>query len=69
MPNMQFLLAPVSFHSEQQVTMPFKRYVEIGRVAFVNYGPENGQLVVISDVLDQNRVRAFMLNTSSSHAT
>lgn len=36
--------------------MPFKRYVEIGRVAMVNYGAEYGKLVVISDVVDQNRV-------------
>ena len=35
--------------------MPFKRYMEIGRVAFINYGPEYGQLVVVSDILDQNR--------------
>ncbi|GFR48533.1 hypothetical protein Agub_g10429 [Astrephomene gubernaculifera] len=35
--------------------MPFKRYVEIGRVALINYGPECGQLVVITDVIDQNR--------------
>ncbi|CAA3021727.1 60S ribosomal L14-1 [Olea europaea subsp. europaea] len=34
---------------------PFKRYVEIGRVALVNYGKEYGQLVVIVDVIDQNR--------------
>ena len=37
--------------------MPFTRFVEIGRVAMVNYGPEHGKLVVISDVVDQNRVR------------
>ena len=37
--------------------MPFKRYVEIGRVALINYGPDCGKLVVISDVVDQNRVR------------
>lgn len=36
--------------------MPFTRFVEIGRVAMVNYGPEHGKLVVISDVVDQNRV-------------
>ena len=36
--------------------MPFKRYVEIGRVALVNYGKEYGRLVVIVDVLDMNRV-------------
>ena len=36
--------------------MPFKRNAEIGRVAVVNYGPETGKLVVISDIVDQNRV-------------
>ncbi|XVE65814.1 hypothetical protein DITRI_Ditri08aG0029600 [Diplodiscus trichospermus] len=35
--------------------MPFKRYVEIGRVAPVNYGKDYGKLVVIVDVVDQNR--------------
>ncbi|CAK0736848.1 hypothetical protein CVIRNUC_000813 [Coccomyxa viridis] len=35
--------------------MPFKRQVEIGRVALINYGEEYGKLVVISDVVDQNR--------------
>nr|GMD73075.1 60S ribosomal protein L14-2 [Ipomoea batatas] len=34
---------------------PFKRYVEIGRVALVNYGKDYGKLVVIVDVIDQNR--------------
>jgi hypothetical protein len=36
--------------------MPFSRYVEIGRIALINYGEEYGKLVVISDVVDQNRV-------------
>jgi hypothetical protein len=40
------------------IRMPFKRYVEIGRVALVNYGEDYGKLVVISDVVDQNRVRS-----------
>ncbi|KAK1684229.1 hypothetical protein QYE76_045077 [Lolium multiflorum] len=35
--------------------MPFNRYVEIGRVALVNYGKDYGRLVVIVDVVDQNR--------------
>ncbi|OAO96893.1 hypothetical protein AXX17_AT4G31240 [Arabidopsis thaliana] len=35
--------------------MGFKRYVEIGRVALVNYGEDHGKLVVIVDVVDQNR--------------
>ncbi|XP_019460017.1 PREDICTED: probable 60S ribosomal protein L14, partial [Lupinus angustifolius] len=34
---------------------PFKRFVEIGRVALINYGKEYGRLVVIVDVIDQNR--------------
>lgn len=42
--------------------MPFKRYVEIGRVALINYGPEFGKLVVITDVIDQNRVGCWMQN-------
>ncbi|KAL8498075.1 hypothetical protein ACS0TY_021416 [Phlomoides rotata] len=35
--------------------MSFKRYVEIGRVALVNYDKDYGKLVVIVDVIDQNR--------------
>ncbi|CAJ2628130.1 unnamed protein product [Trifolium pratense] len=35
--------------------MPFKRFVEIGRVALVNYGEDYGKLVVIVDVIDQTR--------------
>lgn len=46
--------------------MPFKRYVEIGRVAMVNYGEEYGRLVVITDVLDQNRVRVRLLRVVCS---
>lgn len=39
--------------------MPFRRYVSIGRVAYVNLAedPLYGKLVVIVDVVDQNRVR------------
>jgi len=33
----------------------FKRFVEIGRVVLINYGPERGKLAVIIDVIDQNR--------------
>lgn len=36
----------------------FKRFVEIGRVAYVAFGPHEGKLVAIVDVIDQNRVRA-----------
>lgn len=34
----------------------FKRFVEIGRVAYVSFGPHAGKLVAIVDVIDQNRV-------------
>jgi hypothetical protein len=30
--------------------------VEIGRLALVNYGKDYGRLVVIVDIVDQNRV-------------
>lgn len=36
--------------------MPFKRYVEIGRVCLINFGEDYGKLVIISDIVDQNRV-------------
>merc|ERR1719423_526304 len=35
--------------------MVFKRFVEIGRVAYVSFGPHEGKLVAIVDVIDQNR--------------
>ena len=35
----------------------FNRFVEIGRVSYVAFGPDEGKLVVIVDVIDQNRVR------------
>mmetsp|Transcript_19140 Transcript_19140/g.44594 ORF Transcript_19140/g.44594 Transcript_19140/m.44594 type:complete len:135 (-) Transcript_19140:60-464(-) len=34
----------------------FRRYVQIGRVVLINFGPEEGKLAVIVDVVDQNRV-------------
>ena len=34
----------------------FTRFVEVGRVAYCVYGPDAGKLVVIVDVIDQNRV-------------
>lgn len=34
----------------------FTRFVEIGRVVLVCYGPFEGKLAVIIDVVDQNKV-------------
>ena len=33
----------------------FTRFVEIGRVCLVNYGPDEGKLATIIDVVDQNK--------------
>lgn len=35
--------------------MVFNRYVEIGRVVLINYGPDAGKLATIIDVVDQNK--------------
>ena len=34
----------------------FKRFVEVGRVALINYGSDEGKLVVIVDIIDGNKV-------------
>ena len=36
--------------------MPYKRFVEVGRVALISYGPDVGKLCTIVNVLDHNRV-------------
>ena len=36
--------------------MKYKRFVPVGRVALVTYGPHTGKLAVIVDVADQNRL-------------
>jgi len=34
---------------------PFKRYVEVGRVVLISYGPEEGKLATVIDIVDQNK--------------
>jgi hypothetical protein len=36
----------------------YKRFVEIGRVVLISYGPLTGKLATVVDVVDQNRVRS-----------
>ena len=43
-------------HLSPRRPMGYTRFVEIGRVALVNYGEQYGKLCVIMDVLDHNRV-------------
>uniref|UniRef100_A0A0G4HJT4 Large ribosomal subunit protein eL14 domain-containing protein n=1 Tax=Chromera velia CCMP2878 TaxID=1169474 RepID=A0A0G4HJT4_9ALVE len=35
--------------------MPFTRFVEVGRVCCINYGPDYGKVCTIVDVVDNNR--------------
>uniref|UniRef100_A0A6U6K629 Large ribosomal subunit protein eL14 domain-containing protein n=1 Tax=Odontella aurita TaxID=265563 RepID=A0A6U6K629_9STRA len=35
--------------------MVFSRYVEVGRVVLINYGPESGKLATVIDIVDQNK--------------
>merc|ERR1712150_414821 len=47
---------PISAHiSHSIIKMVFNRFVEIGRVAYIAFGAEEGKLAVIVDVVDQNR--------------
>jgi len=36
--------------------MSFTRYVELGRVCLINYGPDAGKLCTIVNVIDNNRI-------------
>ena len=35
--------------------MGFSRYVEVGRVVLINYGPDAGKLATVIDIVDQNK--------------
>ena len=38
------------------LTQVFTKFVEVGRVARINFGPLEGKLAVIVDILNENRV-------------
>lgn len=40
----------------------YKRFIEIGRVALINDGPDRGKLCVIIDIVDQRRVGEVLDN-------
>jgi large subunit ribosomal protein L14e len=42
--------------SELSVNMGYTRFVEIGRVALINFGEDAGKLCTIVDILDGSRV-------------
>lgn len=35
--------------------MPYSRFVEVGRIVLMNYGPETGKLACIVDIVDGNK--------------
>jgi large subunit ribosomal protein L14e len=43
----------------------FRRYVEVGRVVLINFGPHEGKLATIIDVVDQNRVSLAQARTAA----
>lgn len=45
----------------------FKRYVEVGRVVLVEEGPSAGELAVIVEVIDQNRVSYLRIDETHFH--
>jgi len=46
----------ISFPKYPVAKMPFKRFVEIGRITVLQDGPHEGKIAAIVDVIDQNRV-------------
>jgi large subunit ribosomal protein L14e len=36
--------------------MPYKRFIEIGRVVLITFGPDKGKLCTIVDIIDENRL-------------
>eukprot|EP00657_Telonema_sp_P-1_P002924 TRINITY_DN167_c0_g1_i1.p1 TRINITY_DN167_c0_g1~~TRINITY_DN167_c0_g1_i1.p1 ORF type:complete len:120 (-),score=46.77 TRINITY_DN167_c0_g1_i1:223-582(-) len=46
--------------------MGFTRFVEMGRVVLVNYGPDAGKLGMITDVIDQNRCVIYFPNQAQA---
>eukprot|EP01039_Chlorochromonas_danica_P006595 gene6595-7288_t len=36
--------------------MPFTRFVEVGRVVLINYGPDAGKIATVVDVVDGKRI-------------
>ncbi|XP_078607079.1 uncharacterized protein LOC144879468 isoform X1 [Branchiostoma floridae x Branchiostoma japonicum] len=40
---------------QQKVDVVYRRFVEIGRVAFVRFGQDEGKLCAVVDIVDQNR--------------
>lgn len=64
-------LVSLHYSRTRSYTMPasFKRYVQVGRVVLVEEGPSAGQLAVIVEIIDHNRVSFHLANQSPRHRT
>merc|ERR1712176_238151 len=45
------------FSLPSYLAMAYKRFVQVGRVVLINYGPGLGKLAAITEIIDQNRVQ------------
>ena len=43
------------------ITKTFTRFVEVGRVVLINFGPDAGKLATVLDVVDAKRVSSIFL--------
>ena len=44
--------------------MPYSRFVQVGRVAYIAFGPDKGKICCITNIIDQTRV---LVDGPSSH--
>ena len=44
--------------------MPYERFVQVGRVAYIAFGPDQGKICCITNIIDQTRV---LVDGPSSH--
>ena len=50
-----FVASPSNEDLQQYNKMPFTRYVEVGRIVLINFGPLAGKLATVVDIVDQNK--------------
>jgi len=53
-----FLQTTITLKMPEAKKVLFSRFIELGRVVLIQYGPDAGKLATIVDVVDQNRVRS-----------
>ena len=46
---------PIALPRSLSTQQPYTRFVEVGRICLVNYGPDAGKLCTIVDIVDGNK--------------